>query len=89
MQRIYDEFTSRPNPTEGYSEGDLGDDRIMSAFKDFGDNWRIHRERLAERIRTLGVISEDAATSYEGVDAQLAAALRKQDSDASHGGGFK
>ncbi|MFC4033917.1 hypothetical protein ACFO3J_20880 [Streptomyces polygonati] len=88
LQRIYDEFTGRPNPTEGYSAAELGDARIMSAFGDFADNWRIHRERLAERIRTLGVITEDAATSYEGVDAQLAAALRKQDADAAHGGGF-
>jgi hypothetical protein len=78
-----------PNPTEGYSEAELGDARIMSAFRDFADNRRVHRERLAESIRTLGVITEDAATSYEGVDARLAAALRKQDVDAAHGGGFE
>ena len=89
LQRIYDEFTNRPNPADGYSEGELGDTRIVSAFKDFGDNWRIHREHLSDKIRTLGTITEDAATSYQDVDAQLAAALRKQDVDAAHGGGLK
>jgi hypothetical protein len=89
LQRIYDEFTNRPNPADGYSEGELGDARIVSAFKDFGDNWRIHREHLSDKIRTLGTITEDAATSYEDVDVQLAAALRKQDADAAHGGGLK
>lgn len=89
LQRIYDEFTNRADPADGYSEGELGDSRIVSAFKDFGDNWRIHREHLADKIRTLGTITEDAAMTYEGVDAQLAAALRKQDKAAAHGGGFK
>lgn len=88
LERIYDAFTNRPNPADGYSEGELGDSRIVSAFKDFGDNWWIHRGHLSDKIRVLGTITEDAATSYEGVDARLAAALRKQDADASHGGGF-
>lgn len=89
LQRIYDEFTNRANPADGYAESELGDGRIVSAFKDFGDNWRIHREHLSDKIRTLGTITDDAATSYEGADAQLAAALRKQDAAAVHGGGFK
>ncbi|MDI5962036.1 hypothetical protein [Streptantibioticus silvisoli] len=89
LQRIYDEFTNRSNPADGYSVGELGDARIASAFHDFGDNWRIHRKHLADKIRTLGVITEDAADSYEGVDAQLATALRKQDTARAHGGGYK
>jgi hypothetical protein len=79
LQRIYDQFTGHANPAEGYSEAELGDSRITGAFHDFGANWKIHRNHLAEQIRTLGTITEDAADTYEGIDQALADALRKQD----------
>ncbi|MBY8880537.1 hypothetical protein [Actinacidiphila acidipaludis] len=82
LQRIYDQFTGHADPAEGYSSDELGDSRITDAFHDFGSNWKIHREHLAEGIRTLGTIAEDAADTYEGIDARLADALRRQDAAA-------
>lgn len=76
LQTVYDEFTSRPNPADGYSSAELGHPKIMGAFHEFADNWKLHRQGLAEKIRTLGVITQDAANTYDGIDADLAAALR-------------
>lgn len=79
LQRIYSAFTSRSNPTDGYSLAEVGSPVVMDAFDEFSDNWKIHRKDLAERIRKLGVITWEAAKGYEAVDAQLAEALRRQD----------
>lgn len=76
LQTVYDEFTRRPNPADGYGSVELGHHKIVGAFQDFADNWKLHRQGLAEKIRTLGVITQDAADTYEGIDADLAAALR-------------
>jgi hypothetical protein len=76
LQLVYDEFTSRPNPADGYSSAELGHPNIVGAFHDFADNWKLHRQGLAEKIRTLGLITQDAADTYDGIDADLAAALR-------------
>jgi len=86
LQRIYDQFTGHADPAEGYSSDELGDSRITGAFHDFGSNWKIHRDHLADQIRTLGVITEDAADTYEGIDTKLADALRKQDAAAKSQG---
>ncbi|MBV9024026.1 MAG: hypothetical protein JO362_09580 [Streptomycetaceae bacterium] len=76
LQRVYDEFTNRPNPADSYSPAELGDPKISGAFGEFSDNWKLHRQELAKKIRTLGIITQDAADSYDGIDADLAAALR-------------
>ncbi|WP_329133555.1 hypothetical protein OG552_16270 [Streptomyces sp. NBC_01476] len=86
LQGIYDEFTGHANPANGYSLEELGDSRIAGAFHSFGSNWKIHREHLADRIRTLGVATEDAADTYDGVDKALADALRRQDAAAKRQG---
>lgn len=86
LQRIYDEFTERANPSDGFSAAELGDGRIVDAFSDFAANWKVHRKDLAEQVRTLGVITEDAAKSYDGVDAALANALRSYDASADKDG---
>ncbi len=40
---------------------------------------KVHRQELADKIETLGKITEAAANGYESVDADLAAALRAHD----------
>ncbi|MCH5674223.1 MULTISPECIES: hypothetical protein [Streptomyces] len=89
LQRIYDSFTGRANPAEDFSAAELGDQRVVEAFDEFADNWKIHRKDLAEKIRKLGVITWEAAKSYDAVDAELARALREQDARAAHGRGAK
>ena len=77
LQRVYDEFTNRPNPADGYSSAELGHPKIVGAFGEFADNWKLHRQGLAEKIRALGIITEAAANTYDSIDADLAAALRR------------
>jgi uncharacterized protein YukE len=89
LQRIYDAFTSRANPAEDYSPTELGDQLVADAFQDFAANWKSHRKDLAEQIRTLGTITWEAARSYDAIDAELAAALRRQDAEAKQGRGAK
>lgn len=79
LQRIYETFTNRANPAEEYTSAELGTQLVADAFQDFADNWKIHRKDLAEQIRTLGTITWDAAKSYDAIDSELAAALRRQD----------
>ncbi|KPI00389.1 hypothetical protein OK074_5822 [Actinobacteria bacterium OK074] len=87
LQRIYDAFTSRANPAEDYTAAELGNQQVVDAFQEFADNWKIHRQDLAERIRTLGTITWEAAKSYDEIDTKLADALRGQDAKAKNGGG--
>ncbi|MEV0641121.1 hypothetical protein AB0I77_40610 [Streptomyces sp. NPDC050619] len=87
LQRIYDSFTSRANPADDFSAAELGNKHVVDAFDEFAGNWKIHRKDLAEKIRTLGVITAEAAKSYDAVDAQLAEALRRQDVRAGRDGG--
>ncbi|MER7397414.1 hypothetical protein ABT381_18110 [Streptomyces sp. NPDC000151] len=89
LHRIYESFTTRANPTDDYSTGELGNQSVVDAFGEFASNWKIHREDLAEKIKTLGVITEKAAKSYDALDAELARALRKQDAERQHHGGAK
>ncbi|MFJ3338524.1 hypothetical protein [Streptomyces sp. NPDC086766] len=85
LQRIYHSFTDRADPAADYSAAELGDKRVVDAFGEFADNWKIHRKDLAGKIRKLGVITWEAAKSYDAIDAELAAALRRQDARAGGG----
>lgn len=87
LHRIYESFTTRANPIDDYSSGELGNQHIVDAFGEFADNWKIHREDLAEKIKTLGIITEKAARSYDALDAELARALRRQDAKRQRHGG--
>ncbi len=86
LQRIYSEFTSRANPADGYSDSELGSPLISGAFDDFAGNWKIHRQQLADKIETLGTITQDAADTYDSVDSALAEALRKYDASQKRPG---
>ncbi|MGQ4382650.1 hypothetical protein [Streptomyces sp. SAS_270] len=76
MQRIYHSFTDRANPAEASSAAELGNKHVVDAFDEFASNWKIHRKDLAEQ-------------SYDTVDSELAAALRRQDAKAKQGKGTK
>ncbi|MFI1565563.1 hypothetical protein ACH4ZX_21365 [Streptomyces sp. NPDC020490] len=89
LQRIHNSFTDRANPAEDFSPAEIGDQRIVDAFHEFADNWKIHRKDLAEKIEKLGVITWEAAKSYDAIDAKLAQALREQDARAGRGRGGK
>jgi uncharacterized protein YukE len=86
LQRIYDEFTNRANPADGYTQAELGSSLITGAFDDFASNWKVHRQDLTDKLRTLGTITQQAADTYDGVDTSLANALRTQDAAAAHAG---
>ena len=55
--------------------------------KHFGDNWRVHRERLADELEKLSKILTTASKAYEDIDHQLAEALRGTDSKKPGTGG--
>ncbi|MFJ3706823.1 hypothetical protein [Streptomyces sp. NPDC090053] len=86
LQRIYDAFTSRADPADDYSAAELGNHLVVEAFDEFSSNWKIHRKDLAGKIRTLGVITGEAAKSYDAIDAKLADALRKHDAEVKRNG---
>ncbi|MCP9996598.1 hypothetical protein LUX34_14640 [Streptomyces werraensis] len=72
---IHREFTGNANPAEGLGVAVLGDQGLVDVFDDFGDNWKIHRERLSDELKKLSTV----AKTYEDVDHVLAEALRRTD----------
>ncbi|MFF3488118.1 hypothetical protein ACFYXC_33240 [Streptomyces sp. NPDC002701] len=87
LSRIHGEFTRNANPAEGLAVDTLGDKGLIETFDDFGDNWKIHRERLTDELKKLSTILSQAAKAYEDIDHQLAEALRGTDEKKSASGG--
>ncbi|MCZ4508843.1 hypothetical protein O3Q52_11635 [Streptomyces sp. ActVer] len=79
LSRIHGEFTRNANPAEGLTVDTLGDKGLIDTFDDFGDNWKIHRERLTDELKKLSTVLSQAAKGYEEIDHQLAEALRGTD----------
>jgi hypothetical protein len=84
LDKIHNAFTKGANPAQGLGIAELGSEKVIDALSSFGDNWKIHREELAEEVKTLAGITSAAAEAYEAIDTELARALR--DVDAQHGG---
>jgi hypothetical protein len=84
LSRVQSEFEEHADPADGYEDRELGSSKISGVFRDFGDNWSIHRKKLSDEIQTLGTILEASADAYDQVDSKLADALRGV--DAQHGG---
>ncbi|MGI5471766.1 hypothetical protein [Streptomyces sp. CA-132043] len=82
LKRIHGEFTREANPAGDYGMSDLGSHVVLDAFDEFGSNWKIHREDLAERLKTLYGVTKRAANAFDEIDHKLAEALR--DNDAKH-----
>ncbi|MEU9899380.1 hypothetical protein ACIBCS_23905 [Streptomyces phaeochromogenes] len=61
---------------KGKYEGDFGEHDLAWQFKDFVENWEIHREELAEEVKRLAAIAKAAAKAYEDIDHDLAEAIR-------------
>ncbi|MGW0865394.1 type VII secretion target [Streptomyces sp. NPDC002611] len=90
LSKIHREFDKNANPAEGMGAATLGDQGLVDVFDEFGDNWKIHRERLTEELENLSKLLHTAAKTYEDVDHQLAEALRDAGKKKpSSGGGAK
>ncbi|MFZ4154302.1 hypothetical protein [Streptomyces pseudogriseolus] len=79
LASIHRGFTRNANPAEGLGVATLGDQGLVDVFDDFGDNWRIHRERLSDELKKLSVLLSTVAKTYDDVDHALAEALRRTD----------
>ncbi|MEU3334026.1 hypothetical protein [Streptomyces sp. NPDC006668] len=87
ISKIHKEFTQSANPADGLGVSVLGEKGLVDVFDDFGDNWRVHRERLADELEKLSKILTTASKAYEDIDHQLAEALRGTDSKKPGTGG--
>jgi hypothetical protein len=79
LNAIHTEFTQESNPADGYGTQELGSRTVVDAFGDFSSNWKIHRERLTDELKTLRDLSAAAAENFEAIDKALADALRGED----------
>ncbi|CAL9523499.1 hypothetical protein [Streptomyces sp. enrichment culture] len=89
LSKIHREFEKNANPAEGLGVSVLGDQGLVDVFDDFGDNWKIHRERLTDELEKLSKILSAAAKAYDDLDHQLAEALRSTDKKPGPKGGKK
>ncbi|MEU4166006.1 hypothetical protein AB0F46_03850 [Streptomyces sp. NPDC026665] len=89
LSKIHREFSQNANPADGLGVGTLGEQSLVDVFDDFGDNWKIHRERLTDELKKLSEILSAAAKAYEDIDHQLAEALRSTDTKDTGGKGAK
>ncbi|MBQ1094965.1 hypothetical protein KBY55_02335 [Streptomyces sp. b94] len=85
LKRIRGTFAERANPAEGYGVGEIGSEKILDAFEEFGSNWKIHRRQLTDELEKLHGITKGAADSYDKIDHALAEALRRADEKAKGG----
>ena len=53
LARIHREFSRNANPADGLGIPTLGEQGLVDVFDDFGDNWKIHRERLTDELKKL------------------------------------
>ncbi|WP_406443252.1 hypothetical protein OHB14_30200 [Streptomyces sp. NBC_01613] len=79
LSKIHREFKGSANPADGLGVPVLGEKGLVDVFDDFGDNWKIHRERLTDELEKLSKILTTASKAYEDIDHQLAEALRGTD----------
>ncbi|WP_330306563.1 MULTISPECIES: hypothetical protein [unclassified Streptomyces] len=89
LSKIHREFKGNANPADGLGVDTLGERGLVDVFDDFGDNWKIHRERLTDELEKLSKILSTAAKAYEDIDHQLAEALRGTDKKDPGGKGGK
>ncbi|CAL9541482.1 hypothetical protein GCM10010266_49600 [Streptomyces griseomycini] len=87
LSRIHREFSKNANPADGLGVAVLGDQGLVDVFDDFGDNWKIHRERLTDELEKLSSLLSTAAKTYEEIDHALAEALRGTDKKKPGSGG--
>lgn len=85
LKRIRDTFADRGNPAESLGVNEIGSQKILDAFDEFGSNWKIHRKRLTEELEKLHGITKTAAESYEQIDHELAEVLRAEDRSGGKG----
>jgi hypothetical protein len=90
LSRIHGEFARNANPAEGLGVPILGDHGLVDVFDvfdDFGDHWKIRRERLTDELEKLSELLTTAAKAYEDIDHALAEALRGTDKNWTDGKG--
>ncbi|MBB5103442.1 hypothetical protein [Streptomyces spectabilis] len=75
LGRIKDAFDGLDR-LRGQYEDDFGDSGLAGQFGEFAGNWERHREELADEVARLAAIARAAAKTYDGVDGELARALR-------------
>lgn len=75
LRRIHDEFDHASSIVRSY-RGFLGSGLLADRLDEFSDNWKIHREQLKGSLEKLAGLSKTAADAYDGVDHDLARALR-------------
>lgn len=78
LGRVKDAFDGL-DELRGQYEDDFGDGGLADRFGAFADDWEGHREELADEVARLAGLAKAAARAYDGVDGELARALRASD----------
>ncbi|QCX76526.1 hypothetical protein C9F11_14265 [Streptomyces sp. YIM 121038] len=78
LGRVKDAFDGL-GKLRGQYEDDFGDGGLAERFGAFAGDWESHREELADEVARLSGIAKAAARAYDGVDGELARALRACD----------
>ncbi|MEK8171316.1 hypothetical protein NKH77_23320 [Streptomyces sp. M19] len=75
LRKVHTAFKDISKLNERY-EDDIGDGDLTHALGDFADNWDKSREELMGEVDKLAKGADAAADTYDGMDKQLADALR-------------
>jgi hypothetical protein len=76
VQQIAGEFDASTRIVQGYA-GCIGSAQLSGTLNSFATDWSIHRQRLLDDLKKESSLADTAVKSYQGTDADLAAALRK------------
>ena len=58
-----------------WNREDVGHRAVADALDDFAGSWDDKREKLTGSLRDVGKMATDSASTFEGVDEELAAAV--------------
>ncbi|RBY96222.1 hypothetical protein DQ237_10170 [Blastococcus sp. TF02-8] len=58
-----------------WNREDVGHRAVAEALEDFAGSWDDKRELLSGSLRDVGKMATDSASTFEGVDDELAAAV--------------
>ncbi|KAB8163851.1 MULTISPECIES: type VII secretion target [Streptomyces] len=75
LRLVATEFENSEDIASEYAD-EVSHRDLAHELEEFAENWRIHRNKLMDGLRTLAEHATQAAEGYDGIETELANALQ-------------
>jgi len=86
LQSIYDAFNDAASETEGWSSI-TGESKLSGAIDDFGDKWRLKRQKMLENIKNMQAMVQGIVDTFQEIDSELGKSLEAPGGQLNKGPG--